>query len=152
MSLKHTQIIDWYNIIDIIDCYDTFMIKDYPDGEVEERVLIFSCKNSKITTHCWTIINRRMLDPTKKDTHIPGQRRSPSKMVGGTKSHLESNPIPARDVWRAQTKPCVFQDPETPQRLSQTYVWLFSGGTGQQWPAVGKGALGTTTWVTQPVA
>ena len=52
MSLKHTQIIDWYNIIDIIDCYDTFMIKDYPDGEVEERVLIFSCKNSKITTHC----------------------------------------------------------------------------------------------------
>ena len=63
-----------------------------------------------------------MLDPTKKDTHIPGQRRSPSKMVEGTKSHLESNPIPARDVWRAQTKPCVFQDPEIPQRLSPTYV------------------------------
>ena len=67
MSLKYTQIIDWYNIIDIIDCYDNFMIKDYPDGEVEERVLIFSCKNSKITTHCWAIINRRMLDPSKKD-------------------------------------------------------------------------------------
>ena len=24
-------------------------------------------------------------------------------MVGGEKSHFESNPIPARDAWRAQT-------------------------------------------------
>ena len=31
-----------------------------------EPVLIFSCENSKITTHCWTTINRRMLGPTKK--------------------------------------------------------------------------------------
>ena len=38
--------------------------------------------------------------------HVEEQRRSPNKMVGGTKSHLESNPIPARDTWRAQTKPC----------------------------------------------
>ena len=34
---------------------------------------------------------------------VQGQRRSPSKMVGGVKSHLESNPIPARDAQRAQT-------------------------------------------------
>ena len=40
-------------------------------------------------------------------------------MVGGEISHLESNPIPARDAWRAQTKLCPHQDPETPQRLSQ---------------------------------
>ena len=80
MSLKYTQIIDWYNIIDIIDCYDTFMIKDYPDGEVEERVLIFSCKNSKITTHCWTIINRRMLDPSKKDApKSKGKEEAPER-------------------------------------------------------------------------
>ena len=32
-----------------------------------------------------------------------GQRRSPSKMIGGVNSHLESNPIPARDIQRAQT-------------------------------------------------
>ena len=38
----------------------------------------------------------------KKITHIQGQRRSPCKMVGGAKSHLESNPIPARDARRAQ--------------------------------------------------
>ena len=52
----------------------------------------------------------------KKIPHVQGQRRSPSKMVGGAQSHLESNPIPARDAQRAQTKPCVHQ--ETPQRLS----------------------------------
>ena len=32
----------------------------------------------------------------KKDFHVQGQRRSPSKMVGGVKSHLESNPIPSQ--------------------------------------------------------
>ena len=45
-----------------------------------------------------------MLDPTKKDTHIQEKRGRPNKMVGGGKSHLESNPIPARDAQRAQTK------------------------------------------------
>ena len=57
----------------------------------------------------------------KKIPHIQGQRRSPRKMVGAEKSHLESNPIPTRDAWRAH-KPCVHQDPETSQRLSQNCV------------------------------
>ena len=34
--------------------------------------------------------------------YVQGQR-SPSKVGGGMKSHLESNPIPARDAQRAQT-------------------------------------------------
>ena len=34
---------------------------------------------------------------------IQGQRRSHSKMVGGAKSHLESNPLPTRDAQRVQT-------------------------------------------------
>ena len=37
------------------------------DGRIEGCVLIFSCENSKITTFCWTTIDR-MLDPTKKRT------------------------------------------------------------------------------------
>ena len=61
----------------------------------------------------------------KKIPHIQGQRRSPSKTVGGAKSHLESNPISARDTQKAQTKTCSHQDPETPQRLSQTCLWAF---------------------------
>ena len=63
-----------------------------------------------------------MLDPTKKIPHIQGQRRSLNKTVGGAKSHLESNPIPARDTRGAPTKPCVYQDSVTLQRLSQNCV------------------------------
>ena len=35
--------------------------------------------------------------------HVQGQRRRPSNTVGGAKSRLESNPIPARDIQRTQT-------------------------------------------------
>ena len=35
--------------------------------------------------------------------HIQAQRRNPRKTVGGANSHLESNPIPARDAQWAQT-------------------------------------------------
>ena len=38
----------------------------------------------------------------KKILHIQGQWKSPSKRVGGSKLHLESNLIPTRDSWRAQ--------------------------------------------------
>ena len=55
--------------------------------------------------------------------HIQGQRRGPSKMIGGAKSCLESNPLPTRDEQRAQTKPCMHQ--ETPERLNQTCLWVF---------------------------
>ena len=37
----------------------------------------------------------------KKLLHLQGQRRSPNNTVGGVKSLLESNPIPARDAQRA---------------------------------------------------
>ena len=35
--------------------------------------------------------------------HVQGQSRSCSKLVGGVKSHLGSNPIPTRDAQRIQT-------------------------------------------------
>ena len=80
------------------------------------------------TGGCWV--------PPKKDIpHPRAKERSPKdlsflgpptkKRVGGEKRHLESNLIPARDAWRAQTKPCAHQDPETPQSLSQTYLGVF---------------------------
>ena len=65
-------------------------------------------------------------------------------MVGGVKSRLEPNPITARDAWRAQTKPCVYQDPETPQETGVPGFECLSvscRSTGQQWPASGTGAL-----------
>ena len=69
------------------------------------------------TGECWI--------PPKKIPHVKGQRRRSSKMVGGVKPHLESNPITARDARRAQTKLCVHQDPKAPQRLSQTCLSVF---------------------------
>ena len=91
----------------------------------------------------------------KSIPHVQGQRRSHSKMVGGAKLHLESNPIPARDFWRAQTKPCAPQG--TPQSLSQTCLWVFEcllwryglavaccrgKGSGCYRPGYGKSPLG----------
>ena len=92
------------------------------DGRVEGCVLIFSCENSKITTCLW---QENVGSHQKKIPHVQGQRRSPSKTVGRAKLWLESNPILARDAQGAQTKPCVHQDPDTPQRLSQTCLWVF---------------------------
>ena len=54
--------------------------------------------------------------------------------------HLESNPIPTRGAWRAQTIPCALQ--EAPERLRQTCLLGVScRGTDEQWPAAGAGAL-----------
>ena len=87
----------------------------------------------------------------KKILHIQGQRKNPNKTVRAVKSRLEPNPIPARDAWRAQTKSWPHQDPGTPQRLSQTCVWVSCRGMGQPWPTTGAGPLGADTRVTKPV-
>ena len=65
-----------------------------------------------------------MLDPTKKMIlHAQGQRRSPSKMVGGAKSHLESNPFPTRDSQMAKQTLCTL-GPRDPTEMSQNCVWV----------------------------
>ena len=95
------------------------------DGKVEGHTLIFSTRTPKLqlaaeqpsTGECWI--------PPKKDTHVQGQRKRPSEMVERVKSCLEANSILTGDARKAQTKPCVHQDPETPQRLSQTCPWVF---------------------------
>ena len=43
----------------------------------------------------------------KKIPYIQGQRRKPSKMVGGVKLSLESNPIPARDSEGSNKTLCI---------------------------------------------
>ena len=63
-------------------------------------------------------------------------------MVGEVKSRLESNPIPARDAQRAQTN-LVHQGPRDPtETKSELCLSVSCGGTGQQWPVAGSGALG----------
>ena len=88
----------WYLIVFLI-CISLIMT----DGEGNGNPLQYSC-----------LVNP--VDPAYKFL---------SKMVGGTKSYLESNSITARDAWWAQTKPGpAHQDPETPQRLRQTCFWV----------------------------
>ena len=55
---------------------------------------------NSLLNNCWL---EKVGSHQKKIPHIQGQSRSPSKTVGGAKSHLESNHIPNRDSWRAQT-------------------------------------------------
>ena len=123
--------------------------KYWQDSTVEGHVLIFSCKNIKIATSCWTTIDRRMLVPTEKDTPHPRTKEKLRQDGRRGTIMLLSNPIPARDSWRAQTKPYVHQDPEK-GALIHTRNWArpaceclsFSyGGVGQQWPATGTGVL-----------
>ena len=57
--------------IRVVECGSTLGI--YVHAHREERELIFSCENSIIATCCWTTIDRRMLDPTKKS--VQAQRR-----------------------------------------------------------------------------
>ena len=69
--------------------------------------------------NCKSLLNNHLKNVGshwKKIPIIQGQGRSPNKTVEGVKLHLESNPIPTRDAWRAQTKPWVHQSPETPQK------------------------------------
>ena len=47
------------------------------DGGVEGRALTPSCKNTRITTSCWTIIDRKTLELTKKDTPHPKTKEKP---------------------------------------------------------------------------
>ena len=80
-----------------------------------------------------THINRRMLDPTKKrHPTCRGQKRSHSKMAGGAKSHLESHPIPTRDVRGLKQTLCA-PGPRAPTETEPGLCLSVScGGVGQQ--------------------
>ena len=86
--------------------------------------------------------------------HVQGQRRSPSKTVGGANSHLESNPIPARDAQRAHTN-LVCTRTQRPHRdwdrtVSEHLLWRYGSavdccrgrGSGCSRPGYGISPLG----------
>ena len=64
------------------------------DGGVKGRALISSCESTKITTSCWTTIDRRTLEPTKKDTPHPETKKLQWDGRQG-RITIKSNPIPA---------------------------------------------------------
>ena len=113
------------------------------DGGVEGRVLIF-WEKSKNTTHCWTTVRQENVGPHQNQiSHVQGQRRSPSKMVGGEKSCLESNPIHTERLGGLkQNLVCTRRPHRDWVRPAFECLSVFCGGPGQQWPDSGAGALG----------
>ena len=77
--------------------------------------------------------------------HIQGQRRNPSKTVGGENLHLESNPIPTRDTQRAQTNLVCTRTQRPHRDWDRTVFEHLLSGMGQQWPATGLWVQ--QTWV-----
>ena len=71
-------------------------IEGRQDGRVELE-LPSSHKNTKITTNCWTTIDKKDWNVSKKIFYIQRQRKSHNEMTGGT--HLWNNQIPQVTVW-----------------------------------------------------
>ena len=127
------------------------------DRRVKGYVLIFSCVNSKFATSCWTTMDRRMLESTKKKiSQFQGQRRSPSKTVGGAKLHLESSPILTRDAWKTQAKSYAHQDPDVPATETEPdlplIVWVSRAQVQVSVVCGGNRDWLWQTWITQRVA
>ena len=78
----------------------------------------------------------------KEIPHVQGQRRSPSKMVGGVKLCLGSNSIPSETL-RGPKHTLWTPGPRDPTEIETELCLSISwGGTNQQWTAAGAGTLG----------
>ena len=65
------------------------------DGGVEGRALTPSCENTRITTNCWTVIDRKTLELTKRDNPYPKTKEKPQWDGRRGTITIKSNPIPA---------------------------------------------------------
>ena len=65
------------------------------DGGIEGRALTPSCENTRITTNCWTIIDRKTLELTKKDTPHSKTKEKPQWDSRRSTITIKSNPITA---------------------------------------------------------
>ena len=76
------------------------------NGRVEGNVLTPSCESTRITTNCWTIIKRKTLELTKRDTPHPKTKEKPQWDGRRGAITIKSNPITAAWVttnWRTIT-------------------------------------------------
>ena len=59
------------------------------------------------------------------------------------KLHLESNSISTRDTQGLKQTLCALEPRDPTETETELCLTIFCGGTGQQWPASGTGALGS---------
>ena len=126
------------------------------DERVEGLALIFSCENSKITTHCWTTINRRMLDPPKKDTPHPRAKEKPQQDSRRGEIAFIIKPHTCQSCSEGSNKTLCAPGPRDPTETEPDLplsVWVSSA---EAWVSCGllqgQGLCMQQTWVTQYMA
>ena len=60
---------------------------------VKGSALTFSHKNTKITTNCWTTINKKRLEPTKKDMLLPKEEATTKRQEGCLGDSVQSHTL-----------------------------------------------------------
>ena len=65
------------------------------EGRVEGSALTTSCERTRITTNCWTVIDRKTLELTKKDTPHPKTKEKLQWDGRRGAITIKSNPITA---------------------------------------------------------
>ena len=65
-----------------------------------------------------------MLAPTKKDTPCPRAKEKPQQDGRRGKMAFRIKLLTLQRCSEGSNKPCAHQDPETPQKLRQNYVWV----------------------------
>ena len=125
----------WSQILELVpDDYNQ-------DGRVEGRVPIFSCKNSKITTGCWTTIDRRWLDPIRKGYPRPRTKEKPQKDGRRGKTAFRLKLLTPQSCMEGSNKTLYAPGHRDPTETEPDLPLNVScEGMGQQWPAAG--ALG----------
>ena len=117
--------------------------KAHKNRRVEGLAFIFYCENSYIASVCWTTIDSKMLDPTKKDTPLPRAKEKPQqdgrwgKFMFGIKPHIHQRHS------EGSNKTLCLPGPRDPTRdwARPTFECISVSCMGQQWPAVGTGTL-----------
>ena len=110
---------------------------------VEGCALTFSCENSRITAHCWTINDKRMLDPTKKRYPISKGKEKPQQDGRRGKIAFRMKPYTCQRCLEGSNKTLCTPGPRDPTETEPCLplsVWVSPAevrGTG----AAGTGAL-----------
>ena len=123
----------WLNLLQI---RGLFSHKDFSggwrrDGRVEGCKLTSSYENTKITTNCWTTIEKKILEPTKKDILHPNTRKKLQRDGRRGAIAIQSNPIPVRWV-RHKLEIIISQRFSQRSESSEPHVRLPSLGVWQR--------------------
>ena len=90
-TLLYTR--NWRNIVSKLYFNLKKKRKKTEDGRVEGCALTPSCKTTRITTNCWTVIDRKTLELTKKDNLHPKTKEKLQWDSRRGAITIKSNPI-----------------------------------------------------------